>query len=72
MTILLVIFVIFVFILLAWVILKMGELDEWQEELDKFSVHLDERANKLAADEATTAELNKRLREELKRLEEKK
>lgn len=34
--------------LLAWVIYKMSELDERQEELDKYSVYLDERANKLA------------------------
>lgn len=44
----LLIFAIGVFILLAWVIFKMGELDELQEDLDKYSVHLDERANKLA------------------------
>ena len=68
MTLLLVIFVICVFGLLAWVVLKMGELDEWQEELDKYSVHLDERANRLVADEATVIELNKELQAELKRL----
>lgn len=27
---------------------RADELDEWEEELDKYSVHLDERANKLA------------------------
>jgi hypothetical protein len=50
----------------------MGELDELKEELDKYSVHLDERANRLAADEQTTIELNKQLQAELKRLEAKK
>ncbi len=48
MTILLTLFIIATFLLLAWVILKMEELDDWQEDLDKYSVHLDERANKLA------------------------
>ena len=72
MTLVLVIFVICVFVLLTWVILKMGELDELKEELDKYSVHLDERANRLAADEQTTIELNKQLQAELKRLEAKK
>ena len=48
MTIALVIFVIAVFLLLAWVIYKMSEIDEIKEDLDKYSVHLDERANKLA------------------------
>ena len=48
MTIVLIIFVLATLILLAWVILKMGELDEWQDNLDKYSVHLDERANTLA------------------------
>ena len=48
MTIVLIIFVLGVLGLLAWVIYKMSELDERQEELDKDSVYLDERANKLA------------------------
>ena len=48
MTFFLIIFVLATFALLAWVIYKMGELDERQERLDKYSVHLDERANKLA------------------------
>ena len=48
MVVLLVLFVICVFALLAWVIYKMGEVDDRQEELDKYSVYLDERANKLA------------------------
>ena len=48
MVVILVLFVICVFALLAWVIYKMGEVDDRQEELDKYSVYLDERANKLA------------------------
>lgn len=48
MTILLILFTILTLCLLAWVIYKMEELDELKEELDKYSVHLDERANKLA------------------------
>jgi hypothetical protein len=48
MTILLIIFAICTFSLLVWVLWKMTELDERQEDLDKYSVHLDERANKLA------------------------
>ena len=48
MTIFLIIFVLATLILLAWVIYKMEEVDERQGELDKYSVHLDERANYLA------------------------
>ena len=48
MTIFLIIFVLGVHGLLAWVIYKIAEVDERQEELDKYSVYLDERANKLA------------------------
>lgn len=44
----LIIFVLATFALLTWVIYKMGEVDERQERLDKYSVYLDERANKLA------------------------
>lgn len=44
----LIIFVLATFALLSWVIYKMGEVDERQERLDKYSVYLDERANKLA------------------------
>ena len=53
MTIALIIFAVGTFALLVWVLWKMTELDERQEELDKYSVHLDERANRLAADEGT-------------------
>lgn len=49
MKILLVLFALATFVLLAWVIMKMEELDDYQENLDKYSVHLDERANKLSA-----------------------
>ena len=48
MTFFLIIFVLATFALLAWVIYKMGEVDERQERLDKYSVYLDERANKLS------------------------
>lgn len=48
MTILVVIFALATFVLLSWVIMKMEELDDYQENLDKYSVHLDELANKLA------------------------
>ena len=48
MTVLLIIFVACTFALLVWVLWKMTELDEMKEDLDKYSVHLDERANKLA------------------------
>ena len=48
MTVALVIFALAVFVLLVWVINKMVEIDEIKEELDKYSVYLDERANKLA------------------------
>ena len=48
MTFALILFVIGVLVFFCWVIYKMGELDERQERLDKYSVHLDERANKLS------------------------
>ena len=59
MTFFLIIFVLAILALLAWVIYKMEVVDERQEELDKYSVHLDERANRLAAWEQ---ELNERQR----------
>ena len=59
MTLLLIIFAIATFVLLAWVIMKMEELDDYQDDLDKYSVHLDERANMLAQWEQ---ELNRRER----------
>lgn len=43
-----ILFVLASFVLLTWDLWKMTELDERQERLDKYSVHLDERANKLA------------------------
>ena len=48
MTLFLIIFVLATLLLLAWVIYKMTEIDEIKEDLDKYSVYLDERANKLA------------------------
>ena len=49
MTFLLIILALCVCGLVVWIVMKMGELDERQENLDKYSVHLDERANKLSA-----------------------
>ena len=51
MTILLIIFAICTFSLLVWVLWKMTELDERQEEMDKYSVYLDERANRISQEE---------------------
>ena len=48
MTILEILFALASFGLLTWDLWKMTELDDMQERLDKYSVHLDERANKLA------------------------
>ena len=59
MTIFLIIFIIGILALLAWVIYKMTEIDERQENLDKYSVYLDERANKLAAWEQELIQWNK-------------
>jgi len=50
----------------AWTIYRQEELDEREEELDKYSVHLDERANKLSADEETCRQMNIRLQKLLK------
>ena len=36
-----------------WTFYRQDELDEREEELDKMSVHLDERANRIAAEEET-------------------
>lgn len=58
MTILLIIFLLATLVLLAWVLWKMAELDERQEELDKYSIHLDERANKLAQWEQELKSMN--------------
>ena len=43
-------------------LVRTDELDEREEELDKFSVHLDERANRIARDEETIRELYKEIR----------
>ena len=59
MTLFLIIFIIGVIALLAWVVYKMGEVDERQEELDKYSVYLDERANKLAMWEQELKDLSR-------------
>lgn len=62
---LLIIFAFLTFALLVWVLWKMAELDERQEELDKYSVHLDERANRLAADEGTLRNLSESFNREV-------
>lgn len=59
MTFFLVIFAVACLALLAWVIYKMEEVDELKDELDKYSVHLDERANKLALWENLLNERNR-------------
>jgi len=38
---------------IAWVFYRSEELDEWEEELDKMTIHLDGRANRIAAEEET-------------------
>jgi len=48
MTFMFIIFVIGGLGLLAWNVYMMEENDERKEELDKYSVHLDEKANLLA------------------------
>lgn len=48
---LLILFALGTFGLLTWVLWKMTDLNERQEELDKYSVYLDERSNRLAANE---------------------
>ena len=65
MTALLIIFATATFALLVWVLWKMAELDERQEDLDKYSVHLDERANRLAADEGTLRNLSESFNREV-------
>lgn len=49
----------------AWVIYRSDQLDEREEELSKYSAQLDERANKLSADEETVRMINLQLRQAL-------
>ena len=65
MIFLLILFTLLTICLLAWVIYKMTELDERQEELDKYSVYLDERANKLAVEENSLRSLSLAFRSEI-------
>jgi len=51
-----------------WAVCRQERLDELEEELEAQSLALDERANRIAADEAAVRELNLQLRGELKRL----
>jgi len=46
---------------------RSDQLDELEDELSKYEVHLDERANKLSAEEETVRMLNIKLREELEK-----
>lgn len=52
-TLLIVLLVLAAILCIAWTVYRQDQLDELQEELEKMSVHLDERANRIAADEAT-------------------
>lgn len=65
MTIVLILFAICTFALLVWVLWKMALLDEKEERLDKFSVYLDERANRIAADEGSLRNLSISFKREL-------
>lgn len=65
MTIALIIFAVGTFALLVWVLWKMTALDERQDELDKFSVYLDERANRIAQEEDFLRAENKSFRAEV-------
>ena len=38
---------------IAWVFYRAEMLDEWEEELDKMTEHLNGRANRIAAEEET-------------------
>lgn len=51
-----------------WAVYRQERLDELEEELEAKSLALDERANRIAADEAAVRELSIQLRVELKRL----
>ena len=48
-------------------VLRAEELDEREDELDKYSVHRDERDNRIAADEKTLRELYKELKAEIEK-----
>ena len=65
MTIALIIFAVGTFALLVWVLWKMTALDEKEEQLDKFSVYLDERANRIAQEEDFLRAENKSFRAEV-------
>lgn len=52
-TTLIVLLVLAAILCIAWTVYRQEQLDELEEELEKISVHLDERANRIAADEQT-------------------
>jgi len=53
-----------------WALARQSSLDEREAELDKYSLHLDERANLLAASEQAADRMADELRAEHKRLAE--
>lgn len=69
LTILAIIVVLAAIIGILWTVHRQEELDEMEAELTAQSIALDERANRISADEQTTIMLNMRLREELKKRE---
>lgn len=60
-TLVLVILSIFVIACSVWNVVVKDELDEREEELDKYSVYLDERANMLARWEQELRDLSDKL-----------
>ena len=49
-----------------WALARQSSLDEREAELDKYSLHLDERANLLAASEQAADRMTDELRAEMK------
>ena len=67
-TLLVIFVVIAALVSVLWAVCRQERLDELEEDLEAKSLALDERANRIAADEAAVRELNIQLRGELKRL----
>ena len=67
-TLLVIFVVIAALVSVLWAVHRQDELDEREAELTAQSLALDERANRIAADEAAVRELSIQLRGELKRL----
>ena len=66
-TLLIVLLVLAALFCIVWTVHRQDELDEREEELEQISIDLDERANRIAADEETLKSMFKQLQEELKR-----